>query len=71
MTHGHEEEAIEWAELVLAANPSHPAMNRLLADYYRKSGQVGLANLHEALASPPADPPANPRESGASASPSP
>ncbi len=53
MTHGHQEEAIEWANLVLAANPSHPAMNRLLADYYRKNGQIGLANLHEALAPPP------------------
>ena len=63
-------EAIEWAELVLAAEPSHPAMNRLLADYYRKSGQVGLANFHEALASPPR-PAGEPSRSGASASPSP
>ena len=39
---------------VLAADPSHPAMNRLLADYYRKTGQLGLANHHEALASPAA-----------------
>jgi tetratricopeptide (TPR) repeat protein len=53
MTHGHEAEAIEWANLVLAGNPSHPAMNRLLADYYRKTGQIGLANLHEALAPRP------------------
>jgi tetratricopeptide (TPR) repeat protein len=52
MSHGHEQEAIEWANLVLAGNPSHPAMNRLLADYYRKTGQIGLANLHEALAPP-------------------
>lgn len=55
MTHGHEEEAVEWARLVLAAQPSNPAMNRLLADYYRKRGQAGLANFHEALA-PPAAP---------------
>jgi tetratricopeptide (TPR) repeat protein len=54
MTHGHEDEAVEWANLVLASHPSHPAMNRLLADYYRKKGQVGLANHHEALAPPPA-----------------
>jgi tetratricopeptide (TPR) repeat protein len=53
MTHGHEQEAIEWANMVLAAEPSHPAMNRLLADYYRKRGQQGLANFHEALAPPP------------------
>ena len=53
MTHGHEQEAIDWANLVLAADPSHPGMNRLLADYYRKSGQIGLADLHEARARPP------------------
>jgi tetratricopeptide (TPR) repeat protein len=53
MSHGHEAEAIEWANLVLAGNPSHPAMNRLLADYYRKTGQIGLANLYEAHAPPP------------------
>jgi tetratricopeptide (TPR) repeat protein len=54
MTHGHEDEAVEWANMVLSSNPSHPAMNRLLADYYRKTGQLGLANHHEALAPPPA-----------------
>ncbi len=48
MEHGHEDEAIEWANLVLQSDPSHPTLNRLLADYYRKKGQPGLANLHEA-----------------------
>ena len=48
MEHGREDEAVEWANLVLRADPSHLAMNRLLADYYRKKGQLGLANLHEA-----------------------
>jgi tetratricopeptide (TPR) repeat protein len=52
MSHGHEEEAVEWANLVLRAQPAHPAMNRLLADYYRKKGQVGLANFYEAQAAP-------------------
>jgi tetratricopeptide (TPR) repeat protein len=50
MDHGHEDEAVEWANLVLKSDPSQPAMNRLLADYYRKKGQVGLANFHEAHA---------------------
>ena len=50
MEHGREDEAVEWANLVLRTDPSHLAMNRLLADYYRKKGQVGLANLHEASA---------------------
>jgi tetratricopeptide (TPR) repeat protein len=47
MDHGHEDEAVEWANLVLRSDPSHSAMNRLLADYYRKKGQLGLANFHE------------------------
>jgi tetratricopeptide (TPR) repeat protein len=50
MKHGREDEAVEWANLVLRADPSHPAMNHLLADYYRKRGQVGLSNLHDASA---------------------
>ncbi len=59
MEHGHEDEAIEWANLVLCLDPAHPAMNRLLADYYRKRSQFGLANLHEAHVesfSPQSDP---------------
>jgi tetratricopeptide (TPR) repeat protein len=47
MEHGHEAEALEWANLVLRSEPSHPAVNRLLADYYRENGQGGLANLYE------------------------
>lgn len=50
MSHGHEEEAVDWANLVLRAEPTHPGMNRLLADYYRKKGQGGLANFYEAHA---------------------
>ena len=55
MEHGHEDEAVEWANLVLCSDPSHPAMNRLLADYYRKRGQLGLANFHETHAEKPSD----------------
>jgi tetratricopeptide (TPR) repeat protein len=55
MEHGHEDEAIEWANLVLGTDPSHPATNRLLADYYRKRGQLGLANFHETHAEKPSD----------------
>src|SRR5262249_7016806 len=47
MDHGHADEAVEWANLVLRSDPSHPAMNRLLADYYRQRGQLGLANFYE------------------------
>ena len=57
MEHGHEEEAVDWANLVLQTDPSHPAMNRLLADHYRKKGQLGMANFYEApLARPPGHP---------------
>ena len=48
---GIDDEAIDWANLVLHAVPTDPAMNRLLADYYRKKGELGLANFHEAHAS--------------------
>ncbi|MHB1557223.1 MAG: tetratricopeptide repeat protein, partial [Isosphaeraceae bacterium] len=40
MAHGHEDEAVDWAKLVLADHASDPAMNRLLADYYRRRGQT-------------------------------
>ncbi len=55
MEHGHEDEAVEWANLVLRSDPSHPAMNRLLADYYRKKSQLGLANFHETHAARPSE----------------
>ncbi len=55
MEHGHEDEALEWANLVLRSDPTHPTLNRLLADYYRKKGQPGLANLYEASARGPSD----------------
>ena len=58
MMHGHEEEAIEWANLVLRAEPAHPAMNRLLADHYRKKGQPGLAKFYDTHAASTAEPPA-------------
>jgi tetratricopeptide (TPR) repeat protein len=61
MEHGHEDEAVEWANLVLRSDPTHPAMNRLLADYYRRKGRLGLANLHQAhLADPSPHPVSSP-----------
>ena len=49
MDHGHDEEAVEWANLVLLSDPTDPAMNRLLADHYRRKGSsFGLANFYEA-----------------------
>lgn len=57
MEHGHEDEAVEWANLVLSSDPADPRVNRLLADYYRKKGKLGLANLYEARASSSSDRP--------------
>jgi len=57
MEHGHEDEAVEWANLVLRSDPSHPTLNHLLGDYYRRKGQPGLANLYEARVSSPSDRP--------------
>jgi tetratricopeptide (TPR) repeat protein len=54
MEHGHEAEAVDWARLVLQSIPADPEMNRLLADYYRRQGNAGLANFHEAHAAAPA-----------------
>ncbi len=48
MAHGHDDEAVDWANLVLQRDPTHAAMNRLLADHYRKKGESGLANFYEA-----------------------
>ena len=53
MEHGHEDEAVDWANLVLQSDPAHLAMNRLLADFYRKKGQLGLANFYDAQAPGP------------------
>jgi tetratricopeptide (TPR) repeat protein len=50
MAHGREQEAVEWANLVLASQPADPATHRLLAAYYRSKGEVGRANFHEAFA---------------------
>jgi tetratricopeptide (TPR) repeat protein len=46
--HGHFEEAVAWAKRVLGAEPDHPAMNRLMADYYERQGNPGLANFYRA-----------------------
>jgi tetratricopeptide (TPR) repeat protein len=56
MDHGHPDEAVDWANLVLRSAPSDPSMNRLLADYYRHQGNLGLANFYEAHAGPPTTP---------------
>lgn len=57
LDHGQEAEGLRWAKTTLDVAPDHLPTNRLLADYYEKHGQPGLAafyRLHAAKA--PGDP---------------
>lgn len=49
MEHGHHAEAIDWAALILRAEPRHAPTHRLLADHYQREGNAGLANYHRLL----------------------
>jgi tetratricopeptide (TPR) repeat protein len=44
--HGHPEEGLRWAEKNLRDHPRHIETIRLLADYYEKQGNEGLANFY-------------------------
>ncbi|WP_435007161.1 tetratricopeptide repeat protein [Tundrisphaera lichenicola] len=44
---GHEAEGLEWTNLILRQKPGHQATCRLLADYYAKKGNHGLANYYQ------------------------
>ena len=48
--HGHPEEGLRWTEKILRERPQHPETNRLLADYYEKQGNRGLANFYRVQA---------------------
>ena len=66
--HGRDEEAAQWARLVLRNRPGHPEANRLLADYHRRRGEAGLANFYRSQATPEPEsrpsPPAGERDPG-------
>ncbi len=49
--HGHEDEGMKWTTEILRAEPRHVPTHKLLADYYTKRGDAGLANYHRAMAS--------------------
>jgi hypothetical protein len=61
MANGHEEEGLRWAELVVRERPDHAPTNRLLADYFDRRGQSGLANYYRLHASPSRRPASRPR----------
>jgi tetratricopeptide (TPR) repeat protein len=53
LEHGHAEEGLKWAGEILRADPRHAPTHRVLADYYQKQGDSGLANYHRLMASIP------------------
>jgi thioredoxin-like negative regulator of GroEL len=44
LSHGHEAEALEWAQLILRDRPGHRPICEALADHYDRKGNAGLAN---------------------------
>jgi tetratricopeptide (TPR) repeat protein len=46
LDHGQEAEGLRWARTVLSVAPDHTPTNRLLAEYYEKTGQAGLASFY-------------------------
>jgi tetratricopeptide (TPR) repeat protein len=51
LEHGHVDEGLKWTTEILRADPHHAQTHRVLADYYQKRGDAGLANYHRLMAS--------------------
>jgi len=51
MEHGHEQEGLKWTKEILRAHPRHEPTHGILAAYYDKRGESGLANYHRLSAS--------------------
>jgi len=49
--HGHQDEGLKWTKEILRADPRHAPTHKLLADYYDKKGDAGLANYHRLMSS--------------------
>ena len=50
--HGHDDGAVQWALKIVKERPDHPRANRLLANYYDRAGNPGLANFYRLRAAP-------------------
>ncbi len=50
--HGHDEGGVQWAIKIVKDKPNHPRANRLLATYYDRVGNKGLANFYRLRAGP-------------------
>ncbi len=48
--HGHQEEGLSWTNEIFRREPRHVPTHRLLAEYYKKKGDAGLANYHRVMA---------------------
>lgn len=53
LTHGHEKEGLEWGELILKQKPGHVPTCQLLAEYFEKKQDFGLANYYKSLIQKP------------------
>jgi Flp pilus assembly protein TadD len=65
LKNGQAEEGLKWTNEILRAEPRHRTTHRLLADFYQKRGDSGLANYHSLMASTGQDggtTPSNPPE---------
>ena len=52
-----QDEGLKWTREILRADPRHVPTHRLLAEYYGKQGNAGLANYHRVMASAAQDDP--------------
>jgi predicted Zn-dependent protease len=50
--HGRAEEGAQWARMVLRDQPENADAKRLLADYHRGRGELGLANFYQLQLAP-------------------
>ncbi len=48
--HGQDREGLKWAHEILGTDPHHVPTHELLAGYYEKQGNAGLANYHRMMA---------------------
>jgi len=49
--HGHQDEGLKWTKEIFRVDPRHVPTHELLAEYYGKKGDAGLANYHRVMAS--------------------
>jgi tetratricopeptide (TPR) repeat protein len=49
--HGLQDEGLKWTKEILRVDPRHVPTHELLAEYYGKEGDAGLANYHRVMAS--------------------